>query len=345
MKKTFCAVLANVAAFCALCLAFSSCGKNTVAAAAEKKGVDFGFAASVTDLLDGNTQKILSEQAKILVAENCMKSSQLRPNKSFWNWSDPENLVKFAESNKIAAKWHTLFWHEMNPPFINSLKTKEEAAAVMDEHISTVMQKFKGRVRDYDMVNEMFNEDGSLRDTVWLRTLGPGYLEKALRKAHEVDPSAHLFLNDYNNEAKGYAKSDAMYNLVKDFVERGVPIYGVGFQLHLAADLPYDEEAIRANIRRYADLGIKICFSEVDVRLPLGRKEEFSQKQVDIWKSLMRLAVEEDNVESFIVWGVSDKNSWIPAWKPGYGDALLFDKDFKPKTVYYELLSAAKEKK
>ncbi len=338
-KKLFCA-----AGICALSFCLMSCGKKTVASEAAKRGVDFGFAVSVTDLLDAGTQKIIADQAKILVAENCMKSSQLRPNKTFWNWSDPENLVKFANQNKIVAKWHTLFWHEMNPPFINSLKTKEEAETMMDEHITTVMQKFKGRIRDYDVVNEMFNEDGSLRETVWLKTLGPGYLERAIRKAHEVDPDAHLFLNEYNNEAAGYAKADAMYNLVKDFVERGVPIYGVGMQLHLAADLPYNEEAIRKNIRRYADLGIKICFSEVDVRMPLARADQYAQTQVDIWRSLMKLAVEEPNVESFIVWGVSDKNSWIPAWKPGYGDALLFDKNFKPKPVYAELLKAAQGK-
>ena len=343
MKRFFAAVQA--AALCALCFCASSCGKKTIACAAEKRGVDFGFAASVTDLLSEDTQKLLTSEAKILVAENCMKSSQLRPNKTFWNWSDPESLVKFAEKNKIVAKWHTLFWHEMNPPFINSLKTKEDAEAMMDEHITTVMQKFKGRIRDYDVVNEMFNEDGSLRDTVWLRTLGPGYLERALRKAHEVDPAAHLFLNEYNNEAAGYAKADAMYNMVKDFVERGVPIYGVGMQLHLAADLPYDEDAIRANIRRYAELGIKICFSEVDVRIPLSRLEELEPKQKQIWKSLMKLAVEEPNVESFIVWGVSDKNSWIPAWKPGYGNALLFDKNFKPKPIYFEMLEVAANKK
>ena len=332
------------AGVCALGLTLTSCGKKTIASAAAKSGVDFGFAASVTDLLDANTQKIIEGQAKILVAENCMKTSQLRPNKTFWNWSDPENLVKFAAQHKIVAKWHTLFWHEMNPPFINQMKTKEEAEALMDEHITTVMQKFKGRIRDYDVVNEMFNEDGSLRDTVWLRTLGPGYLERAIRKAHEVDPDAHLFLNEYNNEAAGYAKADAMYNLVKDFVDRGVPIYGVGMQLHLAADLPYDEDAIRQNIRRYADLGIKICFSEVDVRMPLARADDYAQTQIDIWRSLMKLAVEEPNVESFIVWGISDKNSWIPAWKPGYGDALLFDKKFQPKPVYYELLKAAQGK-
>ena len=331
------------AAICALAFFAVGC-KKSVASVAAKKGVEFGFAVSVTDLLDANTQKLIADEAKILVAENCMKSSQLRPNKTFWNWSDPENLVKFAEKNKIVAKWHTLFWHEMNPPFINQMKTKEEAEVLMDEHITTVMQKFKGRIRDYDVVNEMFNEDGSLRDTVWLRTLGPGYLERAIRKAHEVDPDAHLFLNEYNNEAAGHAKADAMYNLVKDFVERGVPIYGVGMQLHLAADLPYKEEAVRKNIRRYAELGIKICFSEVDVRMPLARADIYAQTQIDIWRSLMKLAVEEPNVESFIVWGISDKNSWIPAWKPGYGDALLFDKKFQPKPVYYELLKAAQGK-
>ncbi|MBO4547372.1 MAG: endo-1,4-beta-xylanase, partial [Treponema sp.] len=148
------------AALCALALCSTGC-KKTLADAAAKRGVDFGFAASTGDILTESVQKILAAESKILVAENCMKSSLLRPNKTFCNWSDPESLVKFAEKNKITAKWHTLFWHEMNPPFINQMKSREEAQAIMDDHIATVMRKFKGRIRDYDVVNEMFNEDGS----------------------------------------------------------------------------------------------------------------------------------------------------------------------------------------
>ena len=147
--KRILAFAVKIAALCALCFCASSCGKKTIACAAEKRGVDFGFAASVTDLLSEDTQKLLASEAKILVAENCMKSSQLRPNKTFWNWSDPESLVKFAEKNKIVAKWHTLFWHEMNPPFINSLKTKEEAERELS--YNKILYNFeKDRLKDIE---------------------------------------------------------------------------------------------------------------------------------------------------------------------------------------------------
>lgn len=334
-----------VALALALTASLFGCKKKTIADYTAKHGVDFGFAVSTGDLLDEKIQKIIEPNAKILVAENCMKSALLRPNKTFWNWSDPENLIKFAEKNKMAPKWHTLFWHQQNPPFISSLKNSDEAQKMMDEHITTILQKYKGRVRDYDVVNEMFEEDGSFRENVWLKTLGPTYIERALRKAHEVDPGAHLFLNEYNNEAKGYPKADAMYELAKTLVESGVPLYGIGMQLHLAADLPYDEDAIRQNIRRYADLGLKVCFSEVDVRLPLSKADAYKDSQKDVYKSLMKLALEEPNVESFIVWGISDKNSWVPAAFPGYGDALLFDREFKEKELYNALLETAKNAK
>ena len=214
---------------------------------------------------------------------------------------------------------------------------------MMNEHIETIMSRYKGKIAEYDVVNEMFNEDGSMRQNIWYKTIGADYIELALKKAHQVDPDAKLLLNEFNNEEKGHPKADAMYNLVKNLKERGIPIDGVGMQLHLDARISYSEDAIRQNIQRYEDLGIAVSFSEVDVRIPIENSKAYESAQENIYLMLYKIASEMPNVTSFITWGISDKHSWVPYTFPGTGNALLYDEDFKPKPVYNEILKELKK--
>ncbi|MBB5225055.1 1,4-beta-xylanase [Treponema ruminis] len=329
MKK-----VATLFAVCVTVMSLVSCGKD-FRSAAMKHGFRTGMAITPGDLYDETSKKIIKSDCNILVYENNMKYGVLRPNKKFWNWSDIDLLIKFAQENKMAVKWHTLFWHQQNPPFLSSYWTREEALAEMDEHITTIMSRYKGIISEYDVVNEMFNEDGTMRETVWLKTIGPDYIEHALRKAHEIDPDAKLYLNEYSNEEKGHPKADAMYNFVKDLKERGVPIDGVGMQLHLDTTIPCSEEAIRANLERYKELGIDISFSEVDIRIPTGDNAAANEgRQQEMYEMLYRFAREMSNVKSVITWGISDKHSWVPSFYAGKGSALLYDNKLKPKPVY-----------
>ncbi|MBP3366791.1 MAG: endo-1,4-beta-xylanase [Treponema sp.] len=323
----------------------AGCGRNSFAELAAARNLSTGTAVAVGDLFQPEHIEIIRENSSIVVAENCMKLGSVRPSRSLWNWGDADSLVEFAEKNKIAVKYHTLVWHNQNPPFVSGMQTEEEARSMLDECISTVMSRYKGRIREYDVVNEMFNEDGSLRNSVWLRTAGSGYIEYALRRAREADPDALLFLNEYNNEAEGNPKADAMYRFVKQLKEQGVPVDGVGMQLHLDATLPFSPDAIRSNVRRYADIGVKVSFSEVDVRIPSGSPEKWEQRQQEVYEALLRIALEEPNVTSFITWGFTDSQSWVPQAFPGYGNALLYDADKNPKPVYESLVRILREKK
>lgn len=331
----------KVMAFFAVCvtvMGLVSCGKS-FRSAAMKNGFRTGMAITPGDLYDENAVKIIKNDCNILVYENNMKYGVLRPNKKFWNWSDIDHLIKFAQENKMAIKWHTLFWHQQNPPFLSSYWSREEALAEMDEHITTIMSRYKGIISEYDVVNEMFNEDGTMRETVWLKTIGPDYIEHALRKAHEVDPDAKLYLNEYSNEEKGHPKADAMYRFVKDLKERGVPLNGVGMQLHLDTTIPCSEDAIRANIERYKELGLDISFSELDIRIPTGEAASANEaRQQEMYEMLYRLAREMPNVKSVITWGISDKHSWVPSTFAGKGSALLYDNKLQPKPVYNAVL-------
>lgn len=340
MKKT----LIFAGAF-ALAIFSTGCAKKNMHYYAKKAGLDFGFAVTSADLLEEAKMAIVRENAAMIVSENNMKNANIHPTKRFWNWSDTDHLIEFAKENDIDVKFHTLFWHQQNAPFIMNLGSREEALAAMDEHIEKITEHYKGKIKVYDVVNEMFEEDGSFRKSVWFNQLGPEYLEHALRKTHECDPDAKLYLNEYNNENMGYAKSDSMYNLVKDFKARGVPIDGVGMQLHLDGTQPLNEEALLANIRRYAELGIEISFSEVDVRIPTGEAEKWQEAQKNVFCTLLKIALEEPNVKSYIMWGYSDNGSWVPGTFPGYGYALPFDKDRKPKPVYNAMLEIMKSYK
>lgn len=328
MKK-----LSIVSILLILLLSLSSCGKSFRDGAREK-GFNAGIALGAGTFLDPDVAKIIKENSYIVVSENCMKWANLRPNKTFWNWNDVDQLIKFADENGMQVKWHTLFWHRQNSNFISSNWTREEALAAMDEHIATIMTRYKGKIKEYDVVNEMFEEDGSMRKNVWYNTIGPDYIEHALIKAHEVDPDAKLYLNEYNNEDKGNRKADAMFNFVKDLKDRGIPIDGVGMQLHLDTSYNYVEEKIRRNIQRYAEIGIDISFSEVDIRMPTDNPAAYEEMQKERYLSLYKLAAENSNVKSVITWGWTDKGSWIPAEFPGKGNALMYDVNGKEKPVY-----------
>ncbi len=332
-------------ALCALSFNFFGCGKKSLRNLAAKKDLMTGIAVAPGDIYAERESSILKNDCSIIVSENGMKLGNLRPSATFWNWSDIDHLVQFAEENKMKVKWHTFFWHNQNPAFLGNMKTREDALKMMDEIIEKVMTRYKGKIEMYDIVNEMFEENGSMRNTVWYRLAGPDYIEYALTKARSVDPDTKLYLNEYNNEEMGNAKADAMYSLVKSLKEKNVPLDGVGMQLHLSSEYNYNFDAIRDNIRRYADLGIDISFSEVDVRMPLkgGRASaEDLEKQTAIYKNLMRLAIEEPNVKSIVFWNISDKVSWIPGNWPGLGQACLYDREYKPKPVYDELLKMLK---
>lgn len=327
----------------------AACKKDrTMKGLADKRKLVFGVSVKAGDVLNPEVVKLIDENFNLIVPEDTMKWMNIRPKKTFWNWGDMDNMVKFAEEHKIRMKGHTFLWHQQNPPYVSSLKTKEEAVTLMTEQISTIMDRYRGRIQEYDVCNEPMNEDGTMRDTVWYRTIGPDYLDLAFRTARDADPKAVLVLNDFNNETKGNPKADGFYNLVKGMVDRGVPIDGVGFQMHLAADLPFNEKAIRENIKRFNDLGLSVSFTEIDVRVPVPADAKTEAEQTRIYKALMDMALTEKKAGSFVMWGYTDKLSWIPRNFPGYGAAHLFDDQVRPKAVYYELkdmLDTSKGKK
>jgi endo-1,4-beta-xylanase len=182
------------------------------------------------------------------------------------------------------------------------------------------------------VVNEAFNDDGTLRDTLWLRELGPGYIADAFRWAHEADPKAILFYNDYNIEGVN-DKSDAVYDLVRQLKRDGVPIQGVGVQGHL--DTQYDLPGnMQQNLHRFGKLGLRTAVTEADVRIELPVSAEERQAQSAGYSYMLQSCLLERSCISFTVWGFTDKYSWVPDTFTGEGYANLYTEDYQAKAAY-----------
>jgi endo-1,4-beta-xylanase len=200
--------------------------------------------------------------------------------------------------------------------------------------------RYRGQIVIWDVVNEAINRDGSFRDTIWLQHLGPEYIDLAFRWAHEADPEARLFYCEYGTEEIN-PKSDAVYNLVRGLIQRGVPINGVGFQAHLGLSYPPKLDSLAKNFKRFNDLGIEVQFTELDVKVQDGNGswEKRFLEQASIYRSLLQTCLDAKKCTAFITWGFTDRYSWISDLT-GRGEApLIFDASYRPKPTY----SAMKE--
>ncbi|MEM2401602.1 MAG: endo-1,4-beta-xylanase [Candidatus Bathyarchaeia archaeon] len=302
---------------------------------AEKCGIYIGAAVERGLLNIPDYAQILKREFNILTTENALKFGPVHPQPNMYSFGDADYIINFAESNGMKVRGHTLVWHHQLPDWITQGKyTREEWINILREHIMTVVGRYRGRIYAWDVVNEAIDDSGTLRDTVWLRNIGPEYIEMAFRWAHEADPQALLFYNDYGAEGLN-AKSDAIYNLVKGLLEKGVPIHGVGLQMHISLENPPSPEEVAANIKRLNELGLEVHITEMDVRIRMPAKWEDLIKQAEIYRDILKVCLSADNCKAFVMWGFTDKYSWIPGSFSGYGAALIFDESYTPKPAYY----------
>jgi endo-1,4-beta-xylanase len=330
-------------------------GKNTLRSLAEEAGIEFGVAVN-TDLLanNGKYRHIVNTQFSSVTAENVMKWEALNPAAGVYDWAAAEELIANAEANGQVVRGHTLVWHNQLPTWLTTGDySAEELRAILENHVRTVAGHFAGDIQQWDVVNEIFNDDaaGSFRETIWYQAYeelglpGEQYVADVFRWAHQADPQALLFYNDYNLEFTG-PKSNAAYAFVMELLEKDVPIDGVGFQGHL--DTQYGFPDLQNNLERFAKLGLEVALTEVDVRTFVSQKSNGTYtntpadpaegaQQVDYWVRTLEACLAVEACNSFTVWGVSDANSWIPGWFTGQGAGLLFDMHSNPKPQYEAL--------
>ncbi|MCX7820680.1 MAG: endo-1,4-beta-xylanase [Brevinematales bacterium] len=300
---------------------------------AKERNIYIGTAVMSQYLDDAEFVKVLTNNFSYLTPENEMKWELIHPANGRYDFTGADKIVNFAMKNGMSVRGHTLAWHFQNPAWLGSSLSKEKAIEILRDHIKTVVGRYKGKVRDWDVVNEPMDENGSLRKNIWYNAIGEEYIEMALKWANEADPQAKLFLNDYSVEGRG-AKSDGFYNLVKKLKEKGAPIHGVGLQFHLDGLYFPDFMAYVENVKRFKELGLEVHITELDVRIQGKPTEKDINQHKRIYGELMKLALAYD-CEAFITWGLSDKHSWIPTFFIGYGYGLMFDKDYKPKPAAF----------
>jgi endo-1,4-beta-xylanase len=314
-------------------------GNATLRSLAVTHNIFIGSAVGVNYLANPLYAQTLSREFDILTPENAMKWDTIHPSPNQYNFGDADLIVSFAEAHNMSVRGHTLVWYQQLPTWITQGSfTREQWMEILHDHITMVVGHFKGEIYAWDVVNEAIADDGSLRNTVWLQGIGSDYIKLAFQWAHKADPQALLFYNDYSAEGSG-VKSDAVYNLVKNLTESGVPINGVGLQMHLSLDSPPAMKDVAANIKRLNDLGLDVQVTEMDVRVRTPATANDLIQQANIYRDVLEVCLSANKCTAFVMWEFTDLYSWIPNSFPGYGSATIFDDLYNPKPAYYTLLS------
>jgi len=327
------ALVASAAALAVTLAAPTQAAANpTLREVANRTGRFVGTAVSDGRLGDGTYANIAKSEFSSVTAENAMKWGSVEPNRGQFNWAAADRLVSFAQANGQKVYGHTLVWHSQMPNWLaNGSFSNAELRTIMTGHVTTQVARYKGKVQRWDVVNEAFNENGTLRTSKFYNQLGQSYIADAFRAARAADPSAKLFINDYNTEGTN-AKSDGLYNLVKSLKSQGVPIDGVGFQSHLiVGQVP---STMKANLQRFADLGVEVVISELDIRMATPADATKLQQQANDYKAVARTCLAIARCTGITVWGFGDRDSWVPGTFPGQGAANLYDTNYQPKPAY-----------
>ena len=287
---------------------------------------------------DATYTGIAADQFDAVTPENEMKWASVEATRGSYDWAPADRIVDFARAHGELVRGHNLVWHSQLPAWVtDGTFTSDQLRAILRNHILTEVGHFKGRIYAWDVVNEPFDEDGTLKPTLWEKALGPGYIADALRWAHEADPKARLYLNDYGIEGVN-AKSDAAYALVRSLTADHVPISGIGLESHFAlGDLPGD---IRANMRRFAALGVDTAVTELDVRMALPSTADGLARQASDVTAVADACLAVSRCVGITVWGFDDGHSWVPGYYAGYGAATPYDVDYRPKPAYGALADA-----
>jgi len=309
--------------------------------------IPFGSAAQVqTFRADPRYRQALVSYCDVIVPMNDLKWEAIRHDRSRFDFSGADELVGFAERNRKALRGHALLWGEALPPWVKEISTRAEAERELVEHIETVVDRYKGRIATWDVVNEVIKFEPlpgePLRDTIWQRLLGPAHIEIAFRTAARVDPKARLVLNDFNFEEPGAgtaARRRVALDIFRRLKDKGIPVHGIGLQSHLYADKPLDIDGIQAFMVELGKLELDVEITELDVidwKLPaeVATRDRAAASLVGAY---LDAVVSARRPKAIVTWGLSDRYSWVQDTFPRQDKArarpLPLDADFKPKPM------------
>ncbi|MDR2805987.1 MAG: endo-1,4-beta-xylanase [Dysgonamonadaceae bacterium] len=318
--------------------------------------------------------RILKKEFNSITAENCMKSESLQPEKGNFYFDEADRYVKFGEENGMTIIGHCLIWHSQAPQWFFTDEngqdvSREELIQRMKDHITTVVSRYKGRIKGWDVVNEAILDDGSWRNSKFYQIIGEDFVKWAFEFAHEADPECELYYNDYSMAHEG--KRNGVVNMVKKLQAQGVKVDGIGMQGHFGLQFP-DFNEFEKSLAAFADLGCRVNITELDFSvlpapdprvgadvaanfeyrqslnpysegLPDSIATQLYRRYEDLFALLLKHA---DHVDRVTLWGVTDDASWRNDWPVrGRTDyALLFDRNYQPKPVVKELIEYVRNK-
>lgn len=308
-----------------------------------------GVALATWHFGEGRYAQVAGRTFDSLTPENEMKWDSTEPRPGSFDFGAGDSLVAYATENAMRVRGHTLVWHQQLPAWASGL-SGEGLHAAMIRHVQGVVGHFKGKIAQWDVVNEAIAEgaSGELRGDSPFSALGPTYIEDAFRAARDADPNVMLFYNDYDIEAPGSPKSEAAYHLLERLKQAGVPVDGVGFQMHVDPRHWPSASEIQHNMERYAALGLAVEITEMDVpvgEIP-GTPADKLQKQREITHDIVAACVAVDKCSGVTFWGLNDEYSWLsdPKWGRLRGRPphlpLPLDADYRPKPMYFGVLDA-----
>jgi endo-1,4-beta-xylanase len=321
--------------------------------------------------LDMTSEQLIKTQFNSITAENAMKWEVIHPQPDVYDFKEADKFVLFGQEEEMSIIGHTLIWHSQLPDWVVSTSSRKDTAVILKrikDHISTVMGRYKGRVKGWDVVNEALEENGTFRNSDYMRVLGESYIRKAFEMAAQADPKAELYYNDYNIELP--AKREGAIRLIKNLKKKGVRIDGVGIQGHWGLNSPSIED-IETSIIEFSRLGVKVMITELDISvlpnswdaqgadvsknfeynktmdpytngLPESVQARLAERYREIFEVFSR---HEDKISRVTFWGVQDGDSWLNNWpvKGRTNYPLLFDRDFKPKQAFYSVIKTVEK--
>ena len=324
---------------------------ETLRSLAEKNGIYIGAILNsqwFSGGLPGNYEQIHKAQFNIVVAENEMKFDATEPSEGRFNYSNGDKMVKYAQQNGMRVRGHALAWHSQVPGWVNNYRNdKQKLLKVLKNHIQNVVSHWKGKVAEWDVVNEAIsnNEPMWRSQSVWYQGIGPEFIDSAFVWTHAVDPDAELCYNDYNLEqgVNPKAKAGFLLEQVKRWVKNGIPIHCVGSQTHVE-DTTTDKhfigspDSLRSLAKELAKLNVKLKITELDIGFKSGINVSKSdlERQGQTFRQYLDIILEEPNADTYLIWGVSDKWSWLGGLNRQKG--LIYDDNLKPKPAFDSLL-------